>query len=75
MMKSFVEHYIFEFYDFNQGNLDIKFNQKITQIGAIDLLEVRDVISEEKFRQLIEQNSPSVQNINVFLIEAETRKD
>jgi hypothetical protein len=60
---------------FNQGNLDIKFNQKITQIGAIDLLEVRDVMSEEKFRQLIEQNHASVQNINVFLIEAETRKD
>mmetsp|Transcript_19614 Transcript_19614/g.17350 ORF Transcript_19614/g.17350 Transcript_19614/m.17350 type:complete len:104 (+) Transcript_19614:193-504(+) len=65
MMKLFIEHYIFEFLE----------PESLTSVGAIDLLEVRDVISEENFRKSNFLEAEKEQQLSIFFIEADTDLD
>lgn len=65
MLKMFVEHYIFEFLE----------PESLTQVGTIDLLEVADVLSDEKFRRICDQDSKNMQNKSIFFIEVDSNME
>ena len=65
MMKMFIEHYIFEFLE----------PESLTPVGSIDLLEVRDIYSDDKFRKVLDSNSDDIQQKNLFFIEADSTMD
>ena len=65
MMKMFIEHYIFEFLE----------PESLTSVGSIDLMDVRDVVSEERFRKNDIADFDKDQQLSIFFIETDTSLD
>mmetsp|Transcript_2270 Transcript_2270/g.2129 ORF Transcript_2270/g.2129 Transcript_2270/m.2129 type:complete len:93 (-) Transcript_2270:103-381(-) len=65
MQKMFIDHYIFEFLE----------PESLTPVGSIDLLDIKEVLPEDKItrNKLLEiENDPTS---NIFLIETNTNLD
>jgi len=65
MMKTFVDHYIFEFLE----------PESLTTVGSIDLSDVKEVCSEDKLRSNRLAEIENYQNLNIFFIETDTTLD
>jgi len=63
--QQFMEHYVFDFLE----------PESLTHIGTIDLCEVDEIYTDEKFRKLVDLENSELLQKNIFFIEADNVMD